>query len=1397
MNPSLPYTLRHVGNHIVGTSRRIGTRKRYLTQTISQGEGIFHYQSRQGLLLPLEKSSIFGAKRYNLSRHGHRRWKATTSSSTLEGKIGKSPAIVKDVTECSPLGRPAMTQAALEYRREGNYEGVHLCDLESLVTSTDNGSLQFSQRSPKLKWNGIAHQWGLENMQCRHEFFEIDDDIYHHKVVALTIFPNPNDKGVKDNASSAYCYEKLRDHPHVGSHPDYDWIELVSIGIAKSKRHAEQLAALDQIYLWKEATGIDMSLGPDESLLQAEKDGISISTTTHDLSSCSAFEAKYLQCKTTLDLLGCLVYFSVDKVGANSFAADVEIFWKGGYYSCFNTLSDDPMSRSKSKSQARRQAIVSLFEQNKDTPLMKAAEAYRPLLKDMPGLVSALRIPHWKEGLAADLESSLDAWEKKQDGTAKDDDTVDFNDIVKRQYPTRWKRVGDGATDTTLLKREQVMIRHFSENNPRAFQYIRKFREGLPIAQLRQQILDSISSNNVVLIETGTGTGKSTQIPQYILEEAFSSDTAPDTRIVVTQPRKIAAKSLAERVAFERFQPAFGSGNSSEGSYKYSEVSHRRPYRSVGYSVRFESKRHREEGGTIEYVTAGLFLRRLLHHDNDLEGVSHLLIDEVHERDLETDILLLMARDILLRQQKQNSPHKLKVVLLSATLGTTALAKYFTPVQEEIPIISLPSKPLHPVKVWYLEDLLSNIDNEKFQAHATSLLEHNDRAIQQELNELERTGDPNTAERIEILENALSLRESYEDGLISLSDNDSSDEDSSEEDNEPLALLSIHELKSTIAGLVSELALHLCKEEISQAADGKKSGSILCFLPGMDDIKWCASAIERDCPAPLLDKITILPLHSDIPHSEQVKVFKPAKHGTVKVILSTNVAETSLTIDDVVAVIDSGLVKEPVFDAAASMTTIETSKISKASAIQRLGRVGRVAPGACYRIFSRADLEIMEDEPTPALQTQCLEGTCLQASQLLEKQANFRSVRDFLCNTMDPPSEDTVNVALERLDTIGAIVPSKDKNGPERLTFLGQCLVKLPLDPSIGKMLVMGSVMKCLDPLLTAAAWLGAKQLVFSPPTFSDHRNETVQRKKSFSETSDILGIINAYDSFFRICKKEGWNAAKNWCRENHINPSVIQTIQAIRKQILAELVTVNLVDRTDMYRRELSKEATINIHGDCELLVGSLLCTAVPNNFAARNRLSGKFRNVRSLTTAFKESVRLHPSSVLCHRKLPKDEDGDPIALPGWYSYHTKLHTSDVFIKDCSSVLPEQILMFGGNHLDTTKSLSIENCDNVRGIMDEWIIVQNSDEENINLLLRTREIIKALLERKLLRLSANPFGKMSSNHRAEEENDNLVVSSIRKFFDELETNRIPENDRSFPNMDFHDYYLEEGEVET
>ena len=1032
---------------------------------------------------------------------------------------------------------------------------------------------------------------------------------------------------------------------------------------------------------------------------------------------------------------------------------------------------------------------------------------------------------------------------------------------------------------------------------------MRAIRDALPIAKIRDSLCEALRTSPVVVVSGGTGSGKSTQCPQYILEDAIARGVGPETRIIVTQPRRIAAVSVAERVASERGERA---GNS------------------VGFSVRLHGCAPRDEGASVEFVTTGVLLRRLM-RDPGLKGVSHVMIDEVHERDINTDFLLVLL-SALLRKRPE-----LRVVLMSATLDAESFSDYFarrggldwgedgkartSTVQSDdssfasdvssrtadagsaAPLLSVPTKPRHPVEMFYLEDLadglcddddedceedwesadvddletdpdkpetlLSSDESQKppefaldelGETLARALLEAQDELLERELEEalaeeraadaleddededadedddedddvdelsqweeleveVEGGGSANStrrvkgrsgrlANRVRTLRRAVEMRrEAQGDDAGNIAVTSRSARQAARRarkigggggggGGKRGGIADKREREELVVALAAEVAAQVSAAEL---AKGRK-GSVLVFLPGWDEIKEAMKTLES-LPAEQYDSLRVIPLHSQVPQEEQQLVFNPAPEGKIKVILATNIAESSVTIDDVLAVVDSGLVREMNYNPESAMSTMGTVSTSRASATQRTGRAGRVAPGVCYRLYSRAMFEAMPERPTPEIQRTALEATCLQTCSMTNS-----GVQAFLAEAMDPPAEETVTLAMERLKTLGAIAEvdgsilerarrraeaeenadladSADSSSvssvepssgvKEVLTPLGSLLSQLPLDPATGRMLIMGVVTQCLDPVLTAAACMSSRDPFIVP---TGMRDEAQRARRSFSERSDHLAVLRAYAEWRAVLAEEGFDSACQWARDNFLSIQGLQNLTSLRSQLLDELVRTGLVRRDDLgydrRNKELRGDAAVNRHAGNEPLTLAVLTTGLPGNLASRRSMA----HFGVMRTRLEENAGLHPASVSFARAPPKRRS-ELAALPQWFLYREMVLSSQVFLRDCSAVSPEQLVLFGGTKMapppevafgapvpapvpdgvpaesssdqspsdqsasaqSSTASLSLANEPIGAAVLDDWILVRSTCADTSELLVDVRRELHAALAHKAM----------------------------------------------------------------
>ncbi|KAH9996047.1 P-loop containing nucleoside triphosphate hydrolase protein [Russula vinacea] len=652
---------------------------------------------------------------------------------------------------------------------------------------------------------------------------------------------------------------------------------------------------------------------------------------------------------------------------------------------------------------------------------------------------------------------------------------------------TSWKPRNKSSSAVRDSRSDAEITREFDAMR-QDVQYAKMYetRRRLPAFSSKDDFLAMLERSRVVVVVGETGSGKTTQLPQFILDSLIQSGRGSSANILVTQPRRISAVSVAARVHAERL---------NDGS--------------VGYVIRGESKQTNKT--KMLFCTTGVLLRRLSTGD-DLSSLTHVIVDEVHERSLK-ELLQLNS--------------KLKVVLMSATINHETFVRYFS----DAPLLSIPGF-TYPVTDMFLEDFISLLD---YRPSAN------------------RGGKKQD------------------------------DEDLSANREDATAVQAINRSDRVDYLLITATINHI----ISKA---ESKGGILVFLPGVQEIRQCIDSLQ-DSPA--ASQAKIFPLHANLSSDEQRAVFPPTSKW--KIAVATNVAETSITIDDIVYVIDTGKVKETQYDTESGLTKLVEQWITRAAGRQRRGRAGRTRPGVCYKLYTRHRESKMERFPRPEILRVPLESICLTVKTTRESE----DVKGFLSRAIDPPEIAALDKALSVLEELGAL----DQDG--RLTALGRHLAMLPLDLRLGKMLILATVFQCLDPVLTMAACLSSKPIFLSP---MDKRDESAAARTRFvTEKSDILTDTHAYDECMRIRQEESPSAMRTFCSDNYISATTIRDISVLRNDLLSALT------------RAARHSAELNVHAGEPALLKALLLAALYPHVAhiALPRHAVKFSRLASGTVA------------------------------------------------------------------------------------------------------------------------------------------------------------------------------------
>ncbi|KAA3464041.1 ATP-dependent RNA helicase DHX36 isoform X2 [Gossypium australe] len=625
-------------------------------------------------------------------------------------------------------------------------------------------------------------------------------------------------------------------------------------------------------------------------------------------------------------------------------------------------------------------------------------------------------------------------------------------------------------------------------------------------------------------------------------------------------------------------------------------------------------------------------LLKLQVQDPYLNGVSHLLVDEIHERGMNEDFLLIILRDLLPRRPD------LRLILMSATINADLFSKYFG----NAPTIHIPGLTF-PVAELFLEDVL-----QKTRYNIKSEFDNYQGNSRRRRKELDFKKDNLTA----LFEAYLLIAYLLFTFLFMDVDIDSEYKNYSASTRHSLEAWSGSQidlgLVCNLQRFVEATIEHICRHE----ADG----AILVFLTGWDDISKLLDKIEVNSFLGDLSKFLVLPLHGSMPTINQREIFDRPPPNKRKIVLATNIAESSITIDDVVYVIDCGKAKETSYDALNKLACLLPSWISKASAHQRRGRAGRVQPGVCYRLYPKLIHDAMLEYQLPEILRTPLQELCLHIKSL-----QLGSVGSFLAKALQPPDPLSVENAIELLKTIGAL------GDAEELTPLGRHLCTLPLDPNIGKMLLMGAIFQCLNPALTIAAALAHRDPFVLP---INRKEEADAAKRSFAgdSCSDHIALVKAFEGY-KDAKRNGRERA--FCWENFLSPVTLQMMEDMRIQFIDLLSDIGFVDK--------SRGASVynQYSHDLEMVCAVLCAGLYPNVVQCKRR--GK-------RTAFytKEvgKVDIHPASVNAGVHL--------FPLP-YMVYSEKVKTTSIFVRDSTNISDYALLLFGGNLIPSKTGEGIE----------------------------------------------------------------------------------------------------------
>lgn len=672
----------------------------------------------------------------------------------------------------------------------------------------------------------------------------------------------------------------------------------------------------------------------------------------------------------------------------------------------------------------------------------------------------------------------------------------------------------------------------------------------LPIEAHKQELLDLIDKNQVVIIIGHTGSGKSTKMPQFL------STDLKRKKICITQPRRLAAISIAQRVSKE-MDVQLG--------------------KEVGYGVRFDEK-FDHSVGKIKYATDGILLKELTQtlkkddQNGSLDGKMQydtIIIDEAHERTLNNDIILSLMKYKVLPNISKN----FKLIITSATINAQKFSDFFG----GCPIYEVEGKN-YPVKINYLT----------------------------------KEGDDQN-----YVENAI----------------------------------------STVIKIYKDIE------------DGKlEKGDILVFLTGQDEINLIIKRIEKEKSIMNINNMLLYPIYANLPLKEQIKIFENIPKNCFKVILATNIAETSITLPNIKYVVDSGKIKIKTMNASTQISELVIESCSRAQANQRAGRTGRTGPGCVFRLYTKSEYaEKMKSVPVPEILRENLSKVLVQ---LLRFGLKLNEILKEL-PMMDKPELKQWRLAIQRLLQLGGI----DDTG--ELTELGKFMCDLPSDIGIAKVLSIAVANKCVRSCGIITAMLEEFKVTNNvTKKISNDEREDEKIKGSSLEDMDLFKhykqeIITRKDSngddclgdlFFYLLIFLDWSKSEysqKWCQKMKVSFKMMNRVLYVYRQ---------LMQTTKRFYEKDSEEFKYDFEKNLEIFdnfndIKYCFIKGYPNNlvklesFANNNKIGVYKLLKRSLNIQSNVSLSLHPSSVLFGNK--------DLSLIKNMFYITILKTNKEFIKD------------------------------------------------------------------------------------------------------------------------------------
>jgi ATP-dependent RNA helicase DHX37/DHR1 len=729
----------------------------------------------------------------------------------------------------------------------------------------------------------------------------------------------------------------------------------------------------------------------------------------------------------------------------------------------------------------------------------------------------------------------------------------------------------------------------------------------LPVVEKEQQIMEAIFNHDVVIVSGATGSGKTTQIPQFLLENGFGDSSGPTPGMIgITQPRRVAAVSMAKRVGQEL-------GNMGDA---------------VAHQIRFDTTVG--DKTLIKFMTDGVLLRELS-EDFSLKKYSAIVIDEAHERTVNTDILIsLMSRCVKARTQlareRPAQYTRLKLIIMSATLRVSDFRENSRLFTVPPPLVEAEGRQYEVTVHWsrktthsFLDEIVRKVSRGHRQLPPGGFL-------------VFLPGQSDIRQMARLLKETFAATEAAVD--------------------HPKVRVSADQMP------VEDEDWNFDRDDQEPALNEDSDSDL--EIEGLDEDNQEFN-IGEEKPTDLL-KVHVLPLYSQLPSKEQLKVFKEPPEGSRMIVLATNVAETSLTIPGVRYVFDSGRVKEREWDHA-GVQTFHTTWVSKASADQRMGRAGRTGPGHCYRLYSSALYETFTDFAEPEIYRSPLEGVVLQLKAL-----NIGRLDVFPFPT--PPDRTNLIKSELLLKHLGALDPSG------RITPLGRELHNYPLNPRFAQLLRLGRLYNCTDLVIATAAALDVPELFVSESSLQyqdendlDNRHEgqlsfvNEARQKAFNSAQGRLARLCPFSDAIKllaaVIEYSGTDDSEEWCNQNFARQKAFKEVSQLRDQLTSITRNLHPGSTTKFGHIASPSEKQIAILRqivaagfiDQVAIRADLLPTPPAVDRKPKRAIDVRYQTLfpsfdsSQISSEDEKFVYIHPSSVLAHKS--------PSKLPPFVVYH------------------------------------------------------------------------------------------------------------------------------------------------